>query len=77
MRNIPEWAVMCLGAPISLKREIETGGLIYPVGYSAVLVSIQSGWPDSDQAYATIALDMQDAGWEENVPFEAIEPERH
>lgn len=76
MDKIPEWAIGCLGGMVMLRRELQAGGNIYPVGYPARLVSLQSGWPDSDTPYATIALDPHDV-WEENVSFEGIEPQRH
>lgn len=76
MRDVPEWAVSCLGGLVGFTRQVELGERIYQRGDSAVFVSIQSGWPDSAQPYATIALDPEDPGWEENVPFDAIEPKR-
>lgn len=76
MRDVPDWAVSCLGGSVSFTRQVELGGRIYSRGDSAIFVSIQSGWPDSNQPYATIALDAEDPGWEENVSFDAIEPQR-
>lgn len=76
MRDVPDWAISCLGGLVSFTRQVELGGRIYNRGDSAIFVSIQSGWPKSDQPHATVALDPEDWGWEENVPFDAIEPKR-
>ena len=77
MSNVPDWVVGCLGGMVSLTRGLETATGVYERGRSARLVSIQSGIPDSKPVpYATIALDPHDLSWEENVPFDAIEPER-
>nr|CRY96399.1 hypothetical protein [uncultured prokaryote] len=75
MSKVPDWVVGCLGSTVTLKRDFETATGVFERGYPARLVSIQSGWPDTDQPYATIALDPEDV-WEENIPFDAIEPER-
>jgi len=82
MSAVPEWVVQYLGRVVMLRREIEVGGNVYPVGYPARLVSIQSGWGYTalpgrpELPYATIALDPQDWSWEENVLFDVIEPVR-
>lgn len=76
MRNVPDWATSCLGGLVSFTRQVELGGRTYDRGHSAIFVSIQSGWPNGDQPHATIALDPEDWGWEENIPFDAIEPHR-
>jgi len=76
MSKVPDWVIPVLGASVSFTRQIELGGRIYSRGDSATLVSIQSGWPHAVEPYATVALDPQDWSYEENVPFDAIEPQR-
>lgn len=72
MSTVPEWAVKQLGDYVRLKHEIEAGNVIYTYGHVGRLISIQAGQPH----YATIALDLTDEGYEENVPFDWIEPYR-
>jgi len=72
MSTVPEWAVKQLGGYVRLKHELDAGNLIYTYGHVCRLISIQSGQPH----YATVAPDLKDEGYEENVPFDWIEPDR-
>jgi hypothetical protein len=78
MSAVPEWVVQCLGRVVRLRFDLETATGVYQVGYPARLISIQSGYGQGhpEIPYATIALDPHDPTWEENVPFDAIEPVR-
>lgn len=72
--KIPAWFLDSLGKEVSLTKEVEAGNLIYPIGYSARLISIQAG--GARGPYVTVALDSSDEGWEENLPIDGIEPKR-
>lgn len=72
MTTVPEWAVKYLGKHVALTHEIEAGRHIYTYGHVGKLISIQAGEPP----YATVALDADDEGYEENVPFAWLEPLR-
>lgn len=78
MSAVPEWVVQYLSRVVMLRVDLETPRGVYEVGYPARLISIQSGFGQGfpETPYATIALDPHDWSWEENVPFDAIEPVR-
>jgi len=70
MSDIPGWALNQLGKHVILTHEIEAGRHIYTHGHVGKLISIQHGEPP----YATVALDLEDEGYEENVPFPWLRP---
>lgn len=70
MSTVPGWAVNYLGKYVILTHEIEAGNHIYTYGHVGKLISIQAGSPH----YATVALDLDDEGYEENVPFDWLSP---
>lgn len=72
MSQVPGWVLDYLGKHVILKQEIEAGRHIYAPGHVGKLISIQAGAPP----YATVALDLDDEGYEENVPLDGIAPLR-
>jgi len=64
----PMLAVECLGKRVVLLDEVGE----FAAGAVGRLVSVQSGLPDTNVPYATVAFDPEDLSYEENVPLRSL-----
>jgi hypothetical protein len=69
--RVPNWAVNCLGRKVLLSRSFEGPVQTFPVGSVGRLESIQAG---NRFAYATVVLDDDVCGGEENFRFSHLRP---
>lgn len=71
MDAVPNWAVESIGKMVSLNADCEG----FPKGHRGLLVSLRTkhqwGVPG---VYATVALDLKDLSYEENVELENLLP---
>lgn len=71
MNAIPDWAVQSIGKMVTLNAACEG----FPKGHRGLLVSLRTkhqwGVPG---VYATVALDLKDLSYEENVELADLMP---